>query len=124
VYRHLLITYLFRTSFPLLSGVLLDLVSHRETVVVFGAGPVGLLAAYSAVLCGASRVYSVNHMQDRLDVATSIGAIPINYRNSSAVDQIMQREPGGVRRSVGAVGFEAETANGTVDSSITLREMV
>ena len=57
-------------------------------------------------------------------LAASIGAIPINYRNSSAVDQIMQREPGGVRRSVECVGFEAETADGTVDSSITLREMV
>jgi threonine dehydrogenase-like Zn-dependent dehydrogenase len=29
-----------------------------------------------------------------------------------------------VRRSVKAVGFEAENANATVDSSITLREMV
>jgi threonine dehydrogenase-like Zn-dependent dehydrogenase len=36
----------------------------------------------------------------------------------------LQRESRGVRRSVDAVGFEAETANGTVDASIVLREMV
>ncbi|KAK7529259.1 alcohol dehydrogenase [Phyllosticta citribraziliensis] len=95
-----------------------------DSVAVFGAGPVGLLAAYSAILRGASRVYSVDQVQERLDLAASIGAIPINFRNSSAVDQILRMEPGGVRRSVEAVGFEAVNANGTVDSSVTLREMV
>jgi threonine dehydrogenase-like Zn-dependent dehydrogenase len=106
---YLFVSDIFSTAW---SGVTWSGFTPGDSVAVFGAGPVGLLAAYSAVIRGASRVYSVDHVQDRLDLAASIGAIPINYRNSSAVDQIMQREPGGVRRSVECVGFEAETADG------------
>jgi threonine dehydrogenase-like Zn-dependent dehydrogenase len=118
---YLFVSDIFSTAW---SGVTWSGFTPGDSVAVFGAGPVGLLAAYSAVLRGASRVYSVDYVQERLDLAASIGAIPINFHNSSAVKQIMQREPGGVRRSVDAVGFEAENANGTVDSSIVLREMV
>ncbi|KAG9188718.1 hypothetical protein G6011_07423 [Alternaria panax] len=118
---YLFISDIFSTAW---SGFTWSGFTPGDSVIVFGAGPVGLLAAYSAILRGASCVYSVDYVQDRLDLAASIYAMPINYRNSSAVDQILQREPGGVRRSVEAVGFEAGTANGTVDSSITVHEMV
>ncbi|RAR10089.1 GroES-like protein [Stemphylium lycopersici] len=118
---YLFISDIFSTAW---SGVSWSGFQPGDSVVVFGAGPVGLLAAYSAVLRGASRVYSVDQVPERLDLAASIGAIPINFLNSSAVEQILAREPNGVRRTVEAVGFEAENANGTVDSSITLREMV
>ncbi|KAJ4332253.1 hypothetical protein N0V95_009708 [Ascochyta clinopodiicola] len=118
---YLFISDIFSTAW---AGVSWSGFQPGDSVAVFGAGPVGLLTAYSAVLRGASRVYSVDYVQARLDLAASIGAIPINFHNSSAVAQIMQREPGGVRRSIEAVGFEAEAVDGTVDSSVTLREMV
>jgi threonine dehydrogenase-like Zn-dependent dehydrogenase len=95
-----------------------------DFVAVFGAGPVGLLAAHSAILRGASRVYSVDSVQERLDLAASIGAIPINFNPSDPVEQILAREPGCVRRSVECVGFEAEDTSGEVDSAITLRNAV
>ncbi|EOD51591.1 putative alcohol dehydrogenase protein [Neofusicoccum parvum UCRNP2] len=95
-----------------------------DTVAVFGAGPVGLLAAYSALLRGASRVYSIDHTQDRLDLAESIGAIPINFGDSDPVQQILAREPNGVRRGVEAVGFEAVNRDGEVDPSNTLRGLL
>jgi threonine dehydrogenase-like Zn-dependent dehydrogenase len=95
-----------------------------DTVAVFGAGPVGLMAAYSAVLRGASRIYSVDYVPERLELAASIGAIPIDYRESDAVEQILAREPGGVRRGVEAVGYEAEDAEGHVVPSITLNSLV
>jgi glutathione-independent formaldehyde dehydrogenase len=44
------------------------------TVAVFGAGTIGLLAAYSALLRGAAEVYVVDHIADRLDMAGSLGA--------------------------------------------------
>jgi threonine dehydrogenase-like Zn-dependent dehydrogenase len=69
-------------------------------------------------------VYSVDHVQDRLDLAASIGALPINFHDSDPVSQILAREPSGVQRSVEAVGFEAETASGKIDAGITLRHMV
>lgn len=77
-----------------------------DTVVVFGAGPVGLLTAYSAILRGANKVYSVDHVKARLDKAASIGAIPIDLTNGDPSEQILKLEPGGVERVADAVGEE------------------
>ena len=44
-------------------------VEPTSTVAVFGAGAVGLLAAYSALLKGAAEVYVVDHIAERLDKA-------------------------------------------------------
>ncbi|KZL64082.1 alcohol dehydrogenase protein [Colletotrichum incanum] len=118
---YLFISDIFSTAW---SGVTFSGFQPGDTVAVFGAGPVGLLAAYSAVLRGASRVYSVDHVQDRLDLAESIGAIPINFHASDPVEQILAREPKGVRRGVEAVGYEAENADGEVDPSTTLHSLV
>ena len=50
-----------------------------DKVALFGVGPVGLLTAYSAILRGPARVYSIDCVEDRLELAASIGAIPINF---------------------------------------------
>ncbi|CZR60736.1 related to formaldehyde dehydrogenase [Phialocephala subalpina] len=83
-----------------------------DSVVVFGAGPVGLLCAYSALLRGATRVYSVDHIPARLAKAKSIGAIPIDFSTSDPVAQIMKLEPNGVDRACDCVGFECVDATG------------
>lgn len=44
-------------------------IQEGETVVVFGAGPVGLFAAKSAWLLGAGRVIVVDHLEYRLEFA-------------------------------------------------------
>ncbi|KAL4977315.1 hypothetical protein BDW66DRAFT_150170 [Aspergillus desertorum] len=75
-----------------------------DSVAVFGAGSVDLLAAYSALLRGAPRVYSVDRVRDRLDLAASIGAIPINSDESDPVEQFLAFESNGARRGVEAVG--------------------
>ncbi len=49
-------------------------VQSGDTVVVFGAGPVGLLAAYSAFLRGANKVYVVDRVQDRLFLTAALGS--------------------------------------------------
>ncbi|KAH6616279.1 alcohol dehydrogenase [Boeremia exigua] len=116
---YLFISDIFATAW---SGVSFSGFEPGDSVAVFGAGPVGLLAAYSAILRGASRVYSIDHVQSRLALAASIGAIPIDFAASDPVAQILALEPGGVRRSVEAVGYEAEDATGQVDASITLRQ--
>ncbi|CAG9983061.1 unnamed protein product [Clonostachys byssicola] len=95
-----------------------------DSVAVFGAGPVGLLAAYSAIVRGASQVYIVDHVQSRLDLGVSIGAIPINFGDGDPVEQILALEPEGVRRTVEAVGFEAVDAKGNVDAGLVLRQAV
>src|SRR5690625_6432018 len=57
-------------------GVELSGMQPGDTIAVYGAGPVGQMAAYSALL-GASRVFVVDHVSHRLDIARDIGAEPI-----------------------------------------------
>ena len=45
-----------------------------ETAVVFGAGPIGLLTMASLKLAGARRIWAVEPLEHRRDLATAIGA--------------------------------------------------
>jgi threonine dehydrogenase-like Zn-dependent dehydrogenase len=73
---------------------------------------VGLLCAYSAFLRGASKVYSVDRIPQRLAKAKSIGAIPIDFSKGDPVEQIMKHEPNGVDRACDCIGFECVNAKG------------
>jgi glutathione-independent formaldehyde dehydrogenase len=86
-------------------------VTPGESVAVFGCGPVGLMASYSAILRGASQVFAVDHVQARLDKAAEIGAIPINYDVANPVEQIKAHLGGeGVDKGIDAVGYQATAA--------------
>lgn len=93
-------------------GVELSGFKSGESIAVFGAGPVGLMAAYSATLRGASRVYVVDMVQDRLDAAKKIGCIPVDFTKSDPVDQIIEHNGGMVDRAVDAVGYQAVDKGG------------
>ena len=80
----------------------------------------GLLCAYSAILRGATRVYSVDHVPARLAKAASIGAIPINFKDGDPVAQILKKEPAGVDRSCDCVGFECVDAKGQNVENVVL----
>ena len=95
-----------------------------DSVAVFGSGPVGLLAAYSAILRGASAVYAVDHVPERLRMAESIGAIPINFRDSDSVEQILDYEPKGVTRSIDCIGYEAVNADLEHEQNIVINNMI
>ncbi|KAI8711057.1 putative Alcohol dehydrogenase [Fusarium sp. LHS14.1] len=95
-----------------------------DSVAVFGAGPVGLLAAHSAFIRGASKVYIVDHVTDRLELGASIGAIPISFVEGDPVHQILEHEPNGVMRSVDCVGMESLNANLEIDEDILIHQMV
>ncbi|MGA7834690.1 MAG: glutathione-independent formaldehyde dehydrogenase [Acidimicrobiales bacterium] len=93
-------------------------VKAGSTVAVFGAGTIGLLSAYSALLKGASEVYVVDHVPERLDKAGEIGATPIDFSLGDPVEQIKElrhrrglplgEEPmDGVEVGIDAVGFQA-----------------
>jgi len=77
-----------------------------ESVAVFGAGPVGLMCVYSALFRGASRVYSVDHVERRLAKAKELGAVPINFTKGNAAKQILKFEEIGVARSCDCCGYE------------------
>lgn len=86
-------------------------VSPGESVAVFGAGPVGLMAAYSCLIRGAAQVFVVDHVKERLEKARQIGGIPINYDESDPVRQIKEQRGGtGVDKGIDAVGYQATRA--------------
>jgi threonine dehydrogenase-like Zn-dependent dehydrogenase len=92
---------------------------------VFGAGPVGLMAAYSAQLRGASRVYVVDRVPERLEAAEKIGCTPINFSKGDAVELILESNSGEVDRSVDAVGYQAVDKAGSSEvPNIVLEQMI
>jgi glutathione-independent formaldehyde dehydrogenase len=79
-----------------------------ETVAVYGAGPVGLMAAYCAQLRGASAVFVVDRVPERLAKAQSIGAVPIDFTAGDPAGQIRELTGGeGTDKGVDAVGYQA-----------------
>ncbi|RGP80151.1 alcohol dehydrogenase [Fusarium longipes] len=97
-----------------------------ESVAVFGAGPVGLMAAYSAMLRGASRVFVVDRVPERLQAAEKIGCTPIDFSKGDAVELIIKANAGEeVDRSVDAVGYQAIGNSGdTEQPNIVLENMI
>jgi threonine dehydrogenase-like Zn-dependent dehydrogenase len=113
-----LLTDIFPTGW---GGVSLSGFKPGETIAVFGAGPVGLMAAYSAKLRGASKIFSVDGHEERLDKAKSIGAIPINREKGDPVEQIVAETGGeGVDRGVDAVGYQALAGGKGVPNSVLM----
>ena len=89
-------------------GAELAQVKPGESVAVFGAGPVGLMAAYSCFIRGAAEVYVIDHVKERLDKGGEIGGIPINFDDGDPVQTIRDMRGGdGVDKTIDAVGYQA-----------------
>jgi threonine dehydrogenase-like Zn-dependent dehydrogenase len=84
-------------------------IKHGHTVAVFGCGPVGQFAIASAKLMGAGRVFAVDHLPDRLEMARRQGAEVINYDEEDPVKTLQELTGGiGVDSVIDAVGVDAE----------------
>jgi glutathione-independent formaldehyde dehydrogenase len=123
----------FENDFTMLSdifptgwhGVVLSGMQPGDRVAVFGGGPVGLMAAHSAQLMGASEVFVVDKQADRLKLAESIGAVGIDFSAGDPVEQILDKTGGlGVDRGVEAVGFQAHDSQGEEHPELTLDNLV
>ncbi len=97
-----------------------------ESVAVYGAGPVGLMAAYSAMLRGASQVFVVDRVPERLAKAESIGAIPIDFTRGDPSAQVKSHTGGeGTDKGVDAVGYQAQAPTGeTEEPAIVLNSLI
>ncbi len=116
----LLLSDVFPTGFH---ATELAMVQPGSTVAIFGAGPVGLLAAHSAALRGAAEIYVVDKSGARLSLAKRQGAIPIDFTKGDPAEQIVELRrknkelqqalrPGeekmpGVMCAIDAVGYQA-----------------
>jgi threonine dehydrogenase-like Zn-dependent dehydrogenase len=100
-------------------------VQPGDSVVIYGGGPVGLMAAYSAMLKSASMVMVVDRHPDRLRLAESIGAVPIDDSKGSPVDQVMAMTKGrGADRGCECVGYQAHDPQGHEHPNMTLNNLV
>ncbi|WP_440063494.1 glutathione-independent formaldehyde dehydrogenase [Streptosporangium sp. OZ121] len=100
-------------------------VEAGDTVVIYGAGPVGLMAAYSATLKSASKVMVVDRHPDRLAKAEEIGAIAIDDSQAPPVDQVMELTKGlGADRGCECVGYQAHDPQGHEHPNMTLNDLV
>ncbi|MFC4736672.1 formaldehyde dehydrogenase, glutathione-independent [Bacillus daqingensis] len=103
-------------------------VSPGKTVYVAGAGPVGLAAAHSAQLLGASVVIVGDLIQERLDQAKSFGCETINLREHDDIGEQIEQILGTneVDCAVDAVGFEASAhgANATEAPATVLNSIM
>lgn len=82
-----------------------------SSVAIFGAGPVGYMAAACAKLLGAEQIFMVDHHDYRLKFAQqAYGVIPINFDvDDDPADTILLATDGhGVDATIEAVGFEAK----------------
>ena len=96
-----------------------------DSIVIYGAGPVGLMAALSAQLQGASKVMVVDSKQDRLKLAEGMGAIGIDQSEGDVVGQILD-ETDGMGASCGceAVGYQCSDRHGHEVPNLTMNNLV
>src|ERR1700748_2397780 len=84
-----------------------------ESIVIYGAGPVGLMAALSAMIKGASMVMVVDRHPDRLRLAESIGAIAIDDSKVDPVEAVLEETMGlGADNGCECVGYQAHEPDG------------
>jgi threonine dehydrogenase-like Zn-dependent dehydrogenase len=86
-------------------------IAGGDTVAVWGAGGVGLMAARSALLNGAGRVISIDRIPERLSLAEKLGAETIDYSAVDSVQEVLREKTGGRGPDavIEAVGMEAHS---------------
>lgn len=85
-------------------------VGQGSTLAIFGAGPVGQMAAACARMLGAETIFMVDHHPYRLEFAlATYGAIPINFDDVDPAEVIVENTAWrGVDAAIDAIGFEAK----------------
>jgi threonine dehydrogenase-like Zn-dependent dehydrogenase len=87
-----------------------------DTVCVLGLGPVGLCAVQAAVAGGATQVFAVDSVEERLELARRFGATPVHLTEGNPKAEVR-----GATGGRGAdVVIEAVGAPAAVDAAISL----
>lgn len=105
----ILISDIFPTGY---FGAEMAEIEAGDTVAVFGCGPVGQFAIASAKLLGAGRIFAIDRIPSRLEMARQQGAETINFEEEDPVKTIQRLTGGiGVDRAIDAVGVDAQHAH-------------
>ena len=79
-----------------------------DTIAIWGCGPVGLFAIQSAFKLGAHRVIAIDHYPQRLELAKSLGAEILNFKEVSVLEALNEMTGGiGPDACIDCVGMEA-----------------
>ncbi|BBZ06237.1 glutathione-dependent formaldehyde dehydrogenase [Mycolicibacterium doricum] len=86
-------------------------ISGGDTVAVWGAGGVGLMAAKSALLLGAERAIVIDRIPERLALAREFGLETIDYSAADSVQESLREMTGGrgPDACIDAVGMEGHS---------------
>ena len=100
-------------------------VKPGETVVIYGAGPVGLMATMSAFIKGASQVFVVDEHKDRLALAEKMGAVGISDVGEAGVQKVLDLTDGkGTDRGCECVGYQCCDRHGKEVPNQTMNNLV
>ena len=100
-------------------------VQPGDSVVIYGAGPVGLMAAMSATIKGASQVMVVDTHKDRLALAEKAGAIAIDDTEGGGIEKIMELTGGkGADRGCECVGYQCCNMHRQEVPNLTMNSLV
>ena len=92
---------------------------------IYGAGPVGLMAAMSSMIKGASQVMVVDTHKDRLALAEKAGAIAIDDTEGEGVEKIMELTGGqGADRGCECVGYQCCNMHREEVPNLTMNNLV
>jgi threonine dehydrogenase-like Zn-dependent dehydrogenase len=85
-------------------------VGQGSSLAIYGAGPVGQMAAACARMLGVEHIFMIDNQPYRLEFARSqYGVIPVNFDDIDAAEMIIENTSlRGVDAVIDAVGFEAK----------------
>ncbi len=97
-----------------------------DSVVIYGAGPVGLMATMSAAIRGASRIIVVDQQPDRLKLAKQLGAVTIDQsKDDNVAEQVLEMTDGkGADCGCEAVGYQCHDHHGHEVPNLTMNNLV
>jgi len=103
--RAIMLSDIFPTAW---FGADLAEITDGDTLVVFGCGPVGQFAIASAKLKGACRIFAVDCIESRLEMARAQGAEVIDFNREDPTEVLLRLTGGiGPDRAIDAVGVDA-----------------
>ena len=86
-------------------------IKPSNVVAIFGCGPVGLFAIACAQHLGAGRIFAIDSVESRLEMARAHGAEVINFEKEDPIQALKDATNGsGPDRVIDAVGIDAATA--------------
>ena len=91
-----------------------------DTVLIFGAGCIGLVSLLAAKASGAAKVIVADILPNRLAVAEKLGGIPINSREKDVVEEVMKLTGGkGAQVVLDCAGFSKTVVDSMRAAAIT-----